>query len=164
VVDGRLIRGRRGLAAHFGHLLVGNRKDICFCGTAGCWEATASGTALQRRAREAGFDSLEAVFAAFVRKDGVARDFLDGAAFDLARGLVSVAHAFSPDLIILGGGVMEEFDTLEPMIAAHYLSMCLPAFRQLRFEKAQLGTAAGLVGMAHQALHSDKTSLRPLPR
>ncbi len=151
VIDGRLIRGRRGLAGHFGHLLVGNPRDVCFCGTSGCWEATASGTALQRRAREAGFADLRVAFRSL--RDGAphAHAFLDAAAHDLARGLVTVAHAFSPDVFVLGGGVMAEFDQLEPLIVRHFQALCLPAFRSISFRRAELGDSAGLVGMAHQA-------------
>ncbi|MFV0491037.1 MAG: ROK family protein [Pseudorhodobacter sp.] len=151
VADGNLIRGRRGLATHFGHLLVGNRDDICACGTAGCWEATASGSALRRRAYAAGFADLQTVFLAHCQDDAAAHAFLDDYARDLAYGLVSLAHAFSPEYFILGGGVMAEFDSIAPLLGAHYRTMCLPSFRNVSFSKAQLGDSAGLIGMAFRA-------------
>jgi glucokinase len=47
VSDGRLIRGRMGLAGHVGHLPIRPGGAVCFCGQYGHWEAEASGSALQ---------------------------------------------------------------------------------------------------------------------
>ena len=54
VVDGRLLHGRRGMAAHVGHFRMAPEGPRCSCGATGCFEAFAAGTALTRRAREAG--------------------------------------------------------------------------------------------------------------
>lgn len=51
VVDGRLMHGHRGMAAHVGHFQVTPNGPLCSCGAHGCFEATASGTALVNRAR-----------------------------------------------------------------------------------------------------------------
>ncbi|MFV0384801.1 ROK family protein [Paracoccus sp. (in: a-proteobacteria)] len=158
VLDGRLLRGRMGMAGHFGHMLLGDPGDICFCGAAGCWEATASGTALQRRARAAGFGSLQDACDASHGGDISARAFLDRAARDLARGLVTLAHCFSPDSFVLGGGVMSQFATLDPLIRRHFRTLCLPPFRETAFHKARLADHAGLIGMAMQISHRDKAA------
>ena len=50
IADGRLLHGRRGLAAEIGHMTIADgSEDACFCGVRGCWEALASGTALGLR-------------------------------------------------------------------------------------------------------------------
>lgn len=151
VVDGHLTRGRRGLAGHFGHILTGNHDDYCSCGRAGCWEASASGTALQLRAKANGYANLEAVFHADRQGDPEARGFLEAATNQMARGIVSLAHAFSPDVIVLGGGVMTEFATLHPMLGAHFQALCMPSFRPTQLVKAELGDRAGVMGMAVEA-------------
>lgn len=150
VVDGHLIRGRRGLAGHFGHMLIGQADAECACGARGCWEASVSGTALQQRARTEGYAGLEAVFDANRQGNHDAQLFLDHAALDMARGLVSLAHAFSPDVIVMGGGVMTEFATLQPMLEAEFTARCLPPFRQTLLVQAELGDRAGVIGMAVQ--------------
>jgi predicted NBD/HSP70 family sugar kinase len=38
VADGRLLRGRRGFAGEFGHMIVEPRGRQCGCGRIGCWE------------------------------------------------------------------------------------------------------------------------------
>jgi glucokinase len=49
VVDGRLLDGHDGNAGHLGHVVVVPEGALCACGSHGCLEAEASGTALLRR-------------------------------------------------------------------------------------------------------------------
>jgi glucokinase len=46
VLDGRLLNGRLGNAGHIGHVVVVPGGRACLCGSRGCLEAEASGTAL----------------------------------------------------------------------------------------------------------------------
>src|SRR3954468_2488835 len=52
VVDGRLLRGRFGMAAEIGHLNIVPDGRRCVCGLQGCWEQYASGRALVQEAYE----------------------------------------------------------------------------------------------------------------
>jgi glucokinase len=47
VLDGRLLDGRLGNAGHIGHIVVVPGGRECVCGSRGCLEAEASGTALE---------------------------------------------------------------------------------------------------------------------
>ncbi len=47
VLDGRLLEGRLGNAGHIGHVNVVPDGRRCVCGSNGCLEAEASGTALE---------------------------------------------------------------------------------------------------------------------
>ena len=46
VLDGRLLRGRFGIAAEIGHVNIVPHGRRCGCGLEGCWEQYASGLAL----------------------------------------------------------------------------------------------------------------------
>jgi glucokinase len=63
VLDGRLLDGAQGNAGHIGHLIVVSDGRLCRCGSRGCLEAEASGTAIAaitgRPAAEAGPDMVE---------------------------------------------------------------------------------------------------------
>ncbi len=48
IADGRLLLGHRGMAGEVGHMVVDRSGPRCNCGAYGCWEAVASGTALER--------------------------------------------------------------------------------------------------------------------
>ena len=52
VADGRVLRGRMGLAGHVGHMTIVRDGAPCPCGNRGCWEAYASGTAFAARASQ----------------------------------------------------------------------------------------------------------------
>lgn len=51
-LDGRLYRGANGSAGELGHTIVLGNNEACLCGRRGCLEVYASGTALERYARE----------------------------------------------------------------------------------------------------------------
>jgi len=52
ILDGRLYRGRWGMAAEPGHFRVVPDGRLCGCGNRGCWEQYASGNALTTEARD----------------------------------------------------------------------------------------------------------------
>jgi glucokinase len=52
VLDGRLCRGRWGMAGEPGHFCVVPDGRLCGCGNRGCWEQYASGNALTTEARD----------------------------------------------------------------------------------------------------------------
>lgn len=96
--DGRLVRGRLGNAGHIGHVVVVEDGLPCACGSRGCLEAHASGTAIRaitgRDPREAPRDLRRATG----RLVGRALASV-GALFDLRRAVVggSVALGYGDD-------------------------------------------------------------------
>ena len=87
------------------------------------------------------------------RGDVFAEQVLHDVALDLARGLVNIILLFVPDVIVLGGGVMESADLFLPTVrkAIHTDHPMVP-FEQVRILPAQLGDRAGLFGGAHMIL------------
>jgi glucokinase len=148
VTGGRLQRGHRGMAGHAGHMTVAPDGPVCACGNRGCWEALASGPAFAARAQAAGFADGAAAFAAARAGDTVARALSDALARDLGLGLTNLLHLFSPERIVLGGGMSAGLDLLAPGIAAHIARAALAPFRGVPVLPAALGDNAGLVGAA----------------
>ncbi|NLK07904.1 MAG: ROK family protein [Firmicutes bacterium] len=126
---GKPLAGSQGLAAEFGHMIVKPRGPRCTCGSRGCLEAIASGTSIARMARNvaAKSDSLitklagrrEAITAAHVfmaarRGDVVAQNIIDEVAYYLGIGLANIISGWDPDIVVLGGGVMNSSDLLLP--------------------------------------------------
>lgn len=149
LVGGRLLTGRDGFAGEFGHMTIEPDGPRCGCGNAGCLEALASGTAVRRRT---GRDAGE-VFAA--ARDGEA--WALAAVADLARflgiGLVNVANAFNPALIVLGGGMMAGWDLFGDQAVAEMRRRAFaPVTAGLDVVPAALGDDAGLLGAARLAL------------
>lgn len=168
VSDGRVLRGRKGMAAHIGHMSVMPNGDLCPCGNRGCFEAYGSGTAFTRRARMRatechetvlGRDGLEIhsrdVFSAARNGDALANRLIDEEAEILGRGFTSLIHIFSPDILVLGGGLSNEFDRLQPGIRDYIKEWAMPGFKEVDLVRAALGQNSGLVGAAAIAFLSD---------
>lgn len=51
IINGDLYRGARNIAGEVGHMVIQANGPKCGCGSFGCWEAMASGTAIARVAR-----------------------------------------------------------------------------------------------------------------
>jgi glucokinase len=163
VVDGRLLHGRRGMAGHVGHLLLDPAGPPCSCGALGCFEAHAAGPALGRAARAlaplhpgsglaalAPRDELTAwhVAEAARREDRLALDLLAEEARHLGLGFTALIHLFSPEAVIMGGGVSDAFDLLEGGIRATIRARAMAAFREVPVIRAALGGNSGLIGAA----------------
>jgi glucokinase len=172
VVDGRMYRGRNGIAAEFGHITVEEGGRRCGCGSRGCWERYASGTALVREARELAAVS-PAVAARLLelgggRPEGITGKHVDQAAQEgdeaalecfsvvgtwLGHGMAGVAAALDPGTFVLGGGVSEAGEVLRrPTVRALEDRLTAANYRPApRVELAALGSLAGIVGAADLA-------------
>ena len=152
VADGRLLHGRRGLAGEVGHMCVTQADAPCACGGAGCWEAVASGTALVRAGRTLGLADGPAIEAAARAGHRAARALLQQEARWLGIGIANLLHLYSPDCVVLGGGVMACFDMLQAEIRATVDARAMPAYRDVPIRPAALGANAGLIGAASLVL------------
>jgi glucokinase len=145
IVDGKVLHGRKGLAGHIGHMAIMPHGLRCNCGSVGCWEAYAAGPAFAARASAS---SAAEVFAAARQGDGAAQQHVDDEIYFLSLGMTSLLHLYSPEMLIIGGGLSHAFDQLHPGISSYVSKNAMPAFRDVPIVKAGLGGNSGLVGAA----------------
>lgn len=123
MIDDRRLRGHIGAASELGHLAVERDRPLCGCGSRGCLEQYASGSAIaQSLIRSLGAQGLaetgkdtfhaEAVFELTCEGRRVAERVIDEATAYLGIAMVNMVTLFNPELIILGGGVGKQFDFL----------------------------------------------------
>jgi glucokinase len=151
------------MAGHVGHMIIAPDGPRCSCGAHGCFEALASGSALARAGREAAAaepssllakthppDAITArdIVAAARLGDGLALALLGREATWLGVGFSNLAHLYSPQAIVMGGGVSQAFDLLHHDIAATFRASAMPPFRATEIVPAMLGDNAGLAGAA----------------
>ncbi len=167
MIEGRLLRSRHGQAGCLGgHLPVNFAGRQCSCGAIGCAETEASTAVLPELLRRCpGFSEsvlakgaepdFKALFGAVDAGDAVARSVLDHCTRIWSVLTVGLVHAYGPELVLFGGGVLERgeslLDPIRSYVAAHVwrTSRGLP-----RLERAQLGQNAALIGGA--ALFQDE--------
>jgi glucokinase len=116
----------------------------------GCWEAEAAGPALARRGNG---KSAEEVITAARKADHAAQNAVAETAGYLAMGVANIVSILNPEMIVLGGGLMQAGDLFIDTIKTRMIAWAQPiAARQVRIELTQLGEDAGLFGAARLAL------------
>jgi glucokinase len=140
VLDGRLLNGRLGNAGHIGHVVVVPDGRACPCGSRGCLEAEASGTALA---------ALTGQPARLASPEWVARTGML-----VGRAVAMVADLLDLSLAVVSGSVALGFGG--PFFAAAQSEMdqlCRIAFaRGARVVPGGLGDGGPLVGAARVGL------------
>ena len=158
MVGGRLLRGKHFQAGCLGgHLTVAYGGRQCKCGNIGCAEAEASTWALPAICREwPGFESSSLArenvidFAVLFRHakagDRVACEVRDRCLRVWSSCAVSMAHAYSPEVIALGGGVMESASEILPVIEPWVHEHVWSPWGLVQVRRAKLGEKAALLG------------------
>ncbi len=161
ILESELYVGRTGTAGEIGHLPLSPEYPACAEGHQGCLEGTASGIAIAHAARRAlaagertslaGLAPADingrAVQDAAKAGDEVALRIFTAAARNLGRAVGGLINLFSPEVVAIGGGLINAGDLLfRPLLAAvGEIAFAVPA-EQCRIIEAELGTDAGLVG------------------
>jgi glucokinase len=166
ILRGKLYRGNRGLHPESGHMVVDmSTHESCYCGSSGCLESLVSGPAIARRARVAvernksvildlvkgnpeDINAITVVQAAKA-KDPTALTILEETAGYIGTALLNIILLLTPDLIVLGGGVMESYGVFKDGIA-HVCSRSLVMLpgHETKIVPSRLGRKAAMAGAA----------------
>jgi glucokinase len=166
IINGSLYLGLSGSAGEIGHTTIDVNGPRCSCGNIGCLETLASGTAIAGEAiRRIGHGersiltemvegkieniTAELVGMAAQGGDSLALEVISQAATYLGVGMVNLVNLFNPEMIIVGGGVMQMADLLlEParqVVKERAFSLAAQA---VRIVPTQLGDDAAVLGAA----------------
>lgn len=167
ILDGRLFRGATGGAGEIGHMIIQVDGPRCGCGQYGCLEALASRTAIAKDLvalattgsapsirKKAGSDYAEikssVIHKGYADGDAAVVDLVDRAARNLGIGMANCVNIFNPELIIIGGGLVEK-------LGAPYIEKAERAMRDhamarlvsiVRVKQAELGDDSTVIGAA----------------
>lgn len=165
IKDGKIITGATGTAGEIGHIIVDLNGRQCSCGAHGCLEAYASRSAIERRiegALKKGrksciLDYLETgksitssmIQKSIEREDELVLQCVTEASEYLSGGIASIINFVNPELVILGGGLIEAVDYFyqKTIKKARAKSLPVPA-EKIQFKKAVLGDYSGVIGAA----------------
>ena len=165
VLGGEIYRGASDAAGEVGHMSVHHAGRLCACGSRGCVEAYASGTAIAARAAEGIGGGTDSSLSALVRDpagitsravceaaaagDPHAARVLDEAARMLGVAVANLIHIFNPDVIVVGGGVAAAGElVLAPLRAEAERRAFRSAAGACRIVPAEHPATAGLLGAA----------------
>jgi len=148
ILGGELFAGRTGAAGELGLITLNPDGPPCNSGNQGSLEQYTSVQAVRRRtglephqvAAKAAAGDLEAIafWAAYGR--------------DLGAGLASLIYIFTPEALVIGGGISAGAQWFFPAMEAEVNRRVLPSSREgLQIVVAELGNQAGMAGAARLA-------------
>ena len=156
VIQGHVLRGKHGQAGCLGgHLTVRYGGRSCNCGSVGCAEAEASTAFLNELARsrpdyagsalakEPALD-FAAVFRYAAAGDDCARAIRDHSILVWSCLAVNLIHAYDPEIVILGGGIMASEDVILPAVRDYVHRHANSPWGKVRVTASELGDTAAL--------------------
>jgi glucokinase len=166
MAEGKFLRGVGGVAGHLGHVTVNPDGPVCICGNHGCLEAFFSADAIESEAYRAVHSgcvsaltdkfrhspesiSCRDVFDAAANGDRVAAGIRDRAIRHLAAALAGLLHILDPEVVILGGQIVEAGPALLDPLGRemHWRSKGLLR-REVPIVLQQVQDRSGVVGAA----------------
>jgi len=147
VIDGHLFRGW----AEFGHMVIVYDGLPCqgSCTGRGHLEPYVTGLAAAKLAKEEFGPAVDAHRLVRLAREGEPRavEILDGIGRHLGAGIGSLVNIFNPELVVIGGGFAAAGDfVLDPAREVLRREALAGAGYRVRIVRAELGTAAGLIG------------------
>ena len=170
IVDGKLLLGANGFATELGHVIIDAFGYRCSCGSSGCFEAMASGTALAREGAlivasrrptlmsdMVGGDPAKVdgkvVSTAAAKGDPAALALMAREGMLVGVGVTNFIHTFNPEVVVLGGGVTHAGDLLFVPARAAVEMRIMPAYRgTFEIVSAVLGDKSAALGAVAAAV------------
>ena len=167
IINGELYRGATRCAGELGHMVVDINGPKCGCGNRGCLEALASRTALFRRIRQAVKEGQTTLLSemlgrdledmrsgdlrkAIKRGDKFVERVVEEASEFIGIAVGNIANILGPEVIILGGGVMEALaEEILPTVQKIARDHAMPgALKGVTIVASSLADHAGITGGA----------------
>ena len=158
MLSGALFTGHHGAAAEPGLITLFPEGPECNSGNRGSLEQFASITGLQRL----GADDPAALAAAASRGDQEALAIWDRYGELLGTGISSLVYLFTPQLVLLGGGLAGASAHFLPAVRREVMSRVQAISREgLQIKACALGNGAGRLGAARLAVQRLLPSASP---
>lgn len=165
IINRKIYSGFNGLAGEVGHMIIEKDGKRCTCGRLGCFEAYASATGLKRLTRERMLQNRDSLM---WRIAGSAETAGGRTAFDaaqqgdaegarvvseyigyLACGVINLISIFQPEVVIIGGGVSKQGESLlAPLRKLVEEAAFTSKVAEAKIVPAILGNDAGIIGAA----------------
>lgn len=172
IYKGELFEG----AAEIGHIVIEPQGRFCTCGSFGCLESYASGRAIVDRATsslESGTKSMlteccdgnfykitpELVYKTALEGDNLSREVFRETGQYLGIGIANLVNIFSPEAVIIGGGLIGAWDLFIEELKKEFLKRAFkPLSTNVEILKTTLKEDGGSIGAAGLILKIIKRS------
>jgi predicted NBD/HSP70 family sugar kinase len=147
--DGRLFRGVAGTAGEIGHTTVAEDGPVCRCGSRGCLELYAGGSAVLAALRESdpGVDTVDRLVDLALEGNQPCRRVIADAGSHIGVAVASLVNLLGPDRVVVGGELSRAGDILlDPLRTAVSRSAVQAAWESVAIVEASLGADAEVLG------------------
>lgn len=157
VVDGRPLYGRNFCAGSLGgHFVIDYRGRRCTCGNVGCVEAHSSSFFLPRiiaempglsdrfRTDETNRD-FRRLFELYREADADAKKVVEECMDVWAAAVVNYIHAYDPEKVVIGGGIMKSADIILPYLQEKVNSLAWCPGEKVEICASGLGDDAAII-------------------
>ncbi|SMC40038.1 ROK family protein [Pedobacter africanus] len=154
IIEGKLYGGYKNRGTELGHITIQHGGAKCSCGASGCFEAYASVAALIEDYAAMHQTDASGITGRMIVENYRANEpqalKAMGKHFDyMAAGVASFINVFSPQKVVIGGGISEAGDFYIEEISKRVMQIAMPGTSQYtRIVAAKLGNQAGLLGCA----------------
>ena len=99
VVDGKSIFGHQGIGGEWGHTIIEQNGEKCYCGKTGCVETVISGPALEKYYNILSNKklSLEKIYSLYKKNDTHATKTINRMLFNFGKGISNVINIIDPE-------------------------------------------------------------------
>lgn len=159
ILNGKIYRGSTSNALEVGHTTVNILGRRCGCGNTGCVEALSSGTAIMKNAQDAlksrvnttlrKYEEVTSkeVFVEALNGDRVSMEILENALSYLGVAISNYANMLDPDIIVIGGGIINGGKIVFDIIDREMEKRCLgPILKNCKVVPSSLKDKSGVLG------------------
>jgi len=151
--NGKLYRGASGNAGEFGHIIIDTNGPLCHCGNKGCWETFASESYIVNRYLKLSNSNKELtkkeIYQLGKNGDKKVVEIFKETGRNIGIGLVNIINGLSPELLVIGGGIVDIenyiYDEIVKILEENALSI---SYRNVEIKFSKLGSLAAVYGMA----------------
>jgi glucokinase len=166
IIDGKLFGGYDNRGTELGHIPLFMDGIPCSCGSVGCLEAYASTSALiqqfedrckQLNTKFDGEITGKLIANFYKNNNSIAVECLNNHWAYLGRGIAGLVNIFSPQRVVIGGGISEAGDFYLKNLDKEFRKYVMPDCAvNSQLCLAQLGNKAGILGASKYAFSSIK--------
>lgn len=157
IIDNQLLYGKHYMAGSLGgHLIADYHGRQCSCGNVGCIEALSSSFFLpqiigENKRLNASFRSdasnfnFKALFTQAAARVADAQTVVKECMNVWSAGIVNYIHAYDPQTVIIGGGIMKSKEIILPYVRKRVQSLAWCPFEEVEIVASELGDHAALL-------------------
>ena len=172
LIDGQLLVGKHFQAGNLGgHFTVNHKGTTCTCGNIGCVESEASSWRLPSLLKEypeflnsslkdEDLLDFKALFYHAGNDDVLAKKMLEHCLSAWSAGIITMIHAFDPEMVILSGGIMKSASMFLPALQEKITRLAWTPWGKVKLVAARFPDSAALYGADYLV----RTSLNIIPK